>query len=182
MHRRDFIRVTAHAGVALGMTGLAGADDREKTDAASKSSGKPTFRDLGWALLLSVLLVYMILAAQFESFLDPLVISAVLPVGVMGALVTLFLAGHSVNIISLIGLIALLGLTVLVGLLRRARGTIAEQLALAAGERRAFRFALDAPADSPDDSASLRIPLAAKGEPLQPALWIAREPGIAPDA
>ncbi len=71
-----------------------------------------SFRDLGWALLLSALLVYMILAAQFESFLDPLIISAVLPVGVMGALVTLFLAGHSINIISLIGLIALLGISV----------------------------------------------------------------------
>ncbi len=71
-----------------------------------------SFRDLGWALLLSALLVYMILAAQFESFLDPLVISAVLPVGIMGALLTLFVTGQSVNIISLIGLIALLGISV----------------------------------------------------------------------
>ncbi len=71
-----------------------------------------SFRDLGWALLLSVLLVYMILAAQFESFLDPVIISAVLPVGIMGAFLTLFLTGHSLNIISLIGLIALLGISV----------------------------------------------------------------------
>ncbi len=71
-----------------------------------------SFRDLGWALLLSGLLVYMILAAQFESFLDPLIISAVLPIGVMGAFLTLFLTGHSINIISLIGLIALLGISV----------------------------------------------------------------------
>jgi len=71
-----------------------------------------SFRDLGWALLLSMLLVYMILAAQFESFLDPLVISTVLPVGVIGALVTLFFTGHTINIISLIGLIALLGISV----------------------------------------------------------------------
>ncbi len=71
-----------------------------------------SFRDLGWALLLSGVLVYMILAAQFESFLDPLIISAVLPVGIMGALLTLFVSGHSINIISLIGLIALLGIAV----------------------------------------------------------------------
>jgi HAE1 family hydrophobic/amphiphilic exporter-1 len=71
-----------------------------------------SFRDLGWALLLSALLVYMILAAQFESFLDPLIISAVLPIGIMGAFLTLWLAGHSINIISLIGLIALLGISV----------------------------------------------------------------------
>ena len=54
----------------------------------------------------------MILAAQFESFLDPLIISAVLPVGVAGAVVTLFLTGQSMNIISLIGMIALLGIAV----------------------------------------------------------------------
>ncbi|MFO7654054.1 MAG: efflux RND transporter permease subunit [Candidatus Krumholzibacteriia bacterium] len=71
-----------------------------------------SFRDLGWALLLSALLVYMILAAQFESFLDPLIIVAVLPVGVMGALLTLWLAGQSLNIMSIIGLIALLGIAV----------------------------------------------------------------------
>ncbi len=71
-----------------------------------------SFRDLGFALLLSALLVYMILAAQFESFLDPLIISAVLPVGIMGALITLFITGQTLNIISLIGLIALLGIAV----------------------------------------------------------------------
>jgi len=71
-----------------------------------------SFHDLGWALLLSALLVYMILAAQFESFVDPLVISAVLPVGVMGAVVTLMVTGQTLNIISIIGLIALLGIAV----------------------------------------------------------------------
>ncbi len=71
-----------------------------------------SFHDLGWALLLSALLVYMILAAQFESFLDPLIISSVLPVGVAGAVVTLMLTGQSLNIISLIGLIALMGIAV----------------------------------------------------------------------
>ena len=71
-----------------------------------------SFRDLGYALLLSALLVYMILAAQFESFLDPLIISAVLPIGIAGALVTLTLTGQSMNIISLIGMIALLGIAV----------------------------------------------------------------------
>jgi len=86
-----------------------------------------SFHDLGWALLLSALLVYMILAAQFESFLDPLIISAVLPVGVAGALLTLFMAGQTLNIISLIGMIALLGIAVndaivKVATIRRLRG------------------------------------------------------------
>ncbi len=71
-----------------------------------------SFRDLAWALALSALLVYMILAAQFESFIDPLIIAAVLPIGVMGAVVTLMATGQTLNIISLIGLIALLGIAV----------------------------------------------------------------------
>jgi HAE1 family hydrophobic/amphiphilic exporter-1 len=71
-----------------------------------------SFRDLGYALLLSALLVYMILAAQFESFLDPLIISAVLPIGVAGAVATLYFTGQTMNIISLIGMIALLGIAV----------------------------------------------------------------------
>lgn len=86
-----------------------------------------SFRDLGYALLLSALLVYMILAAQFESFLDPLIISTVLPIGVAGALVTLSLTGQTMNIISLIGMIALLGIAVndaivKVATIRRLRG------------------------------------------------------------
>jgi HAE1 family hydrophobic/amphiphilic exporter-1 len=71
-----------------------------------------SFRDLGWALALSALLVYMILAAQFESFVDPVIIAAVLPVGVMGAVLTLMATGQTLNIISLIGMIALLGIAV----------------------------------------------------------------------
>ncbi len=71
-----------------------------------------SFRDLGWALLLSLVLVYMILAAQFESFLDPLIIAAVLPIGVMGGIIALLMTGQTLNIMSLIGLIALIGIAV----------------------------------------------------------------------
>ena len=102
-----------------------------------------SFHDLGYALLLSALLVYMILAAQFESFLDPLIISAVLPVGVVGALLTLFLTGQTLNIISLIGMIALLGIAVndaivKVATIRRLRedGMRGREAILAASELR----------------------------------------------
>lgn len=71
-----------------------------------------SFRDLLWALLLSGLLIYMILAAQFESFLDPLIIAAVLPVGLMGALYALGALGQTLNVMALIGIIALLGIVV----------------------------------------------------------------------
>jgi HAE1 family hydrophobic/amphiphilic exporter-1 len=71
-----------------------------------------SFRDLGWALLLAFVLVYMILAAQFESFIDPLHIAITIPIGAAGTVVALFVTGMTVNILSLIGLITLLGIAV----------------------------------------------------------------------
>lgn len=71
-----------------------------------------SFKDLGWAMLLAVLLVYMILAAQFESFIDPLLIASVIPIGLGGAVLTLFITGNSINILSMIGMVALLGIAV----------------------------------------------------------------------
>jgi hypothetical protein len=68
--------------------------------------------------------------------------------------------------------------TVLLGLLRRAREALATQLDLTAGQRRTFRFALDSAPDGADEHAWLRLPLPARGDPLQPSLWIAREPGV----
>ncbi|HET6349670.1 MAG TPA: efflux RND transporter permease subunit, partial [Candidatus Krumholzibacteria bacterium] len=71
-----------------------------------------SFHDLFWAMLLSVALVYMILAAQFESFVDPLLISMTLPMGVAGALLAIAITGNTINVLSLIGMIALLGIAV----------------------------------------------------------------------
>ncbi|MDH4037705.1 MAG: efflux RND transporter permease subunit [Candidatus Krumholzibacteria bacterium] len=71
-----------------------------------------SFRDLMWAMLLSVALVYMILAAQFESFVDPLLIAITLPIGIAGAMVAIAITGNTINILSLIGMIALLGIAV----------------------------------------------------------------------
>ena len=71
-----------------------------------------SFGDLGMAMLLAMLLVYMILAGQFESFLDPLLIAAVIPIGLAGAAVAIGLTGGSVNVLSLIGALALLGIAV----------------------------------------------------------------------
>ena len=71
-----------------------------------------SFRDLAWAMMLAILLVYMILAAQFESFIDPLLIALVIPIGIAGSLFTLALTGQSINILSIIGMLALLGIAV----------------------------------------------------------------------
>jgi HAE1 family hydrophobic/amphiphilic exporter-1 len=62
------------------------------------------------ALLLAVIFVYLILAAQFESFVDPFAIMFSLPLSIVGMAGMLFLTRDTVNIMSLIGLILLMGL------------------------------------------------------------------------
>lgn len=69
-----------------------------------------SFAYLTEALILAVILVYLILAAQFESFIDPLAIMLSLPLSIVGMAGFLFLTGDSINIMSLIGLIMLMGL------------------------------------------------------------------------
>jgi len=69
-----------------------------------------SFGYMGEALLLAVIFVYLILAAQFESFIDPLAIMLSLPLSVVGMAGMLYLTGDTINIMSLIGLIMLMGL------------------------------------------------------------------------
>ncbi len=69
-----------------------------------------SFGYMGESLILAVLLVYLILAAQFESFLEPLAIMLSLPLSIVGMAGMLKLTGDTVNIMSLIGLIMLMGL------------------------------------------------------------------------
>jgi len=69
-----------------------------------------SFGYMGEALLLAVILVYLILAAQFESFIVPLAIMISLPLSIVGMAGMLFLTGDNINIMSLIGLIMLMGL------------------------------------------------------------------------
>ncbi len=63
-------------------------------------------------LLISVLLLYFILAAQFESFIQPLIIVFTLPLGVGGGLLILLIGGASLNVMSAIGLVVMLGVMV----------------------------------------------------------------------
>jgi HAE1 family hydrophobic/amphiphilic exporter-1 len=81
-------------------------------EAGERQEMKQSFHDLGLALVLAIILVYMILAAQFESFLDPLLIATVIPIGFAGAAIALVVSGGSLNIMSLIGVLALLGIAV----------------------------------------------------------------------
>jgi HAE1 family hydrophobic/amphiphilic exporter-1 len=71
-----------------------------------------SFRSLILALLLAALLTYMIMAAQFESLIHPLIVMFTLPMGAAGAIVALLLTGGTFNVISIIGLVVLVGIVV----------------------------------------------------------------------
>ena len=62
------------------------------------------------ALVLAIIIIYMVLAAQFESFVHPLVIMVSLPFAVIGAILGLLLSGQTLNMISTIGFVMLMGL------------------------------------------------------------------------
>ena len=72
------------------------------------------FRDsmgnLVFALILGIIVAYMVLASQFNSFLHPVTVLTILPLSVVGALIALFLADKSLNIFSMIGLLLLMGI------------------------------------------------------------------------
>jgi len=69
-----------------------------------------SFEYMAEALILAIVLVYLILAAQFESFIDPLSIMLSLPLSLIGMAAMLWLTGDTISMMSLIGLIMLMGL------------------------------------------------------------------------
>jgi len=71
-----------------------------------------SFRQLALALVLSIILVYMIIAAQFESLLMPLAVMFSVPFSLIGVILGLLLAGKSLNVLSYIGIIMLVGIVV----------------------------------------------------------------------
>jgi multidrug efflux pump subunit AcrB len=71
-----------------------------------------SFKSFGLGLILSVLLVYLILVAQFKSWVDPLVILLAVPTGLTGVLVTLVLTGTTLNVMSLMGIVMMVGIVV----------------------------------------------------------------------
>ncbi len=69
-----------------------------------------SFRSFGIGLFLSVVLLYLILVAQFRSFVDPLIILLALPPAISGVLLTLVLTGTTMNVMSLMGVVMLAGI------------------------------------------------------------------------
>ena len=70
------------------------------------------FHDFGVGLIIAVLLVYLILMAQFKSFIDPFIILMAIPPGILGVVLLLLATGSTLNIMSLMGVIMMTGIVV----------------------------------------------------------------------
>jgi HAE1 family hydrophobic/amphiphilic exporter-1 len=106
-------------GLALGTAGMKVKEAAARIDLApgyrvilsgESEEMAESFAYMAESLLLAIIFVYLILAAQFESFIDPLAIMLSLPLSIVGMAGMLYLTGDTVNIMSLIGLIMLMGL------------------------------------------------------------------------
>jgi len=75
-------------------------------------SMRESFESFGLGLLLSVILLYLILVAQFRSFMDPLLILLAVPTGLTGVLLILLLSRTTLNVMSLMGVIMMVGIVV----------------------------------------------------------------------
>ncbi|HWB84287.1 MAG TPA: efflux RND transporter permease subunit [Bryobacteraceae bacterium] len=73
---------------------------------------RASFHSFAFGLSLSVVLLYLILVAQFRSFMDPLLILLAVPTGLTGVLLTLWLTGTTLNVMSLMGVVMLVGIVV----------------------------------------------------------------------
>jgi multidrug efflux pump subunit AcrB len=71
-----------------------------------------SFKDFGLGLIIAVLLVYLILMAQFASFVDPFIILMAIPPGLLGVVLFLIVTGSTLNIMSLMGVIMMTGIVV----------------------------------------------------------------------
>ena len=71
---------------------------------------RASFRSFALGLSLSVLLLYLILVAQFRSFIDPFIILLAFPPGLTGVLLTLWFTGTTLNVMSLMGVVMLAGI------------------------------------------------------------------------
>jgi HAE1 family hydrophobic/amphiphilic exporter-1 len=80
--------------------------------AGEQEAVQSSFRSLAWALALAALLVYMVMAAQFESLKHPFIILLTLPLGWVGVVIGLAVTGQSINVVALIGAVVLTGIIV----------------------------------------------------------------------
>jgi len=156
INRRNLTReITIQANVSGAATGTVGLAIQERLKTIPRPPGyafvtggatKDMQESFGYAvqaLLLAVIFIYMILASQFRSFIQPLAIMASLPLSLIGVVVALLAWGSTLNLFSIIGFIMLMGLVTKNAILlidyanqQRARGIARTQALLDAAETR----------------------------------------------
>jgi multidrug efflux pump subunit AcrB len=93
-------------------------DDSFNTDLAGPSRDfAESSSNISFALVFALCLIYLILAAQFESFRDPFIIMLTVPMAITGAMLSLWIFGQTLNIFSEIGMILLIGIVTKNGIL-----------------------------------------------------------------
>lgn len=124
-----FVSATISVGLADGKTIGQGLDEMDKiakevlddTFRTSLSGDSKEFREssssLMFAFILALVLIYLILAAQFESFKDPFIIMLTVPLAIAGALIFMYFNDITMNVFSQIGIIMLIGLVAKNGIL-----------------------------------------------------------------
>lgn len=150
-----FVSATVSAGLAPGYTIGSGLEEMDRiasevldetysTDVAGLSKEfRESSNSLIFAFMFALVLIYLVLSAQFESFLDPLTIMFTVPLALFGSMFSLWIFDFTLNIFSQIGIIMLIGLVTKNGILivefanqRKAQGmSIDEAIVGAAGAR-----------------------------------------------
>ncbi|MBO5685428.1 MAG: efflux RND transporter permease subunit, partial [Alistipes sp.] len=128
-HYNRFLSATISTGLAKGVTIGQGLEEMDRIAdevlpedfrtalAGDSKEFRESSSSLMFAFLLAIVLIYLILAAQFESFKDPMVIMLTVPLAIAGALIFMVVTGQTMNIYSQIGIIMLIGLVAKNGIL-----------------------------------------------------------------
>ncbi|WP_099463958.1 MULTISPECIES: efflux RND transporter permease subunit [Parabacteroides] len=150
-----FVSATVSSGLNKGYTIGDGLDEMDRIAGetldgsfrTALSGESKEFREssssLMFALILALLMIYLVLAAQFESFKDPLVVMFTVPLAISGALIFMSYSGITMNIFSQIGIIMLIGLVAKNGILivefanqrQEAGASLPEAIRVAATQR-----------------------------------------------
>ncbi len=129
LHFNRYKSATISAGLSPGKTVGDGIEEMKKISkkildesfTTSLSGPSRDFAESGsntsFAFILALILIFLVLAAQFESFIDPLIIMLTVPLAIAGALLSLHIFGQTLNIFSQIGMIMLIGLVTKNGIL-----------------------------------------------------------------
>ena len=98
---RDVRRALGRLDLAPGLSWVLGGADVEQ---------RRTSRELGLVAVLSVALVFLVLAGEFASFTSPLIVMTTVPLAAAGGIILLWLTGQSLNAVSLIGMVVMIGI------------------------------------------------------------------------